>query len=49
MANRTLYVKEEDEKYWDDAKKFLRVHTEESLSSYITKHLKKLVNESKRK
>lgn len=42
--NKTLYVNDEDDKIWEQARRFLLVH-DESLSSYLTKCLKKLLQE----
>lgn len=41
--NKTLYVNDEDEKTWEDARRFLLIHHDESLSSYLTKCLKQLL------
>ena len=45
--NKTLYVSDEDAKVWEDARRFLLVHHDESLSSYLTKCLKQLLSGKK--
>ncbi len=41
--NKTIYVNDEDQQVWEDARRFLLVHHDESLSAYLTKCLKQLL------
>jgi hypothetical protein len=47
MPNKTIYVSEEDAPVWDEAKRLLRLHHDEELSSYITPFLQEYIADEK--
>jgi hypothetical protein len=47
--NISIYVADEDAAVWKEARRFVRFHEDQSLSAYLTEHLRQYVKVRKAK